>query len=73
LPKFAELKRYCERNGWELFRSGDHYWYRKFTEDGRLLVTKVSRSLGKEIPSNLWKFILKHQLEITREEFNRGS
>jgi len=72
LPRFADLKRYCERTGWELFRSTDHYWYRKVTDDGRLLVTKVSRSLGKEISPGLWRHILKRQLEITQAEFNRG-
>jgi hypothetical protein len=28
-------------------------------------------SLGKEIPRFLWKQILKHQLQITQESFNK--
>ena len=66
------MKRYVESNGWELERTTDHWYYRKITEDGRLLTTKVSFSLGKEIPPHLWKKILTHQLCTTQAEFNKG-
>lgn len=72
MPRFRDLKRFCERNGWEMFRKTDHYWYRKILDDGTILITKVSMSLGKEIPPGLWKEILTRQLRITPEEFNRG-
>ncbi|GGJ77921.1 putative RNA binding protein YcfA (HicA-like mRNA interferase family) [Anoxybacillus voinovskiensis] len=73
MPKFRDLKRYLERNGWEQYKKGaDHYYYRKFV-NGEVLKTKVSHSLGKEIPVRLWKNILKNQLKITQEEFNRNS
>ena len=73
MPKFRDLKRYCERNGWEEYKKGsDHYRYRKFV-GGKWLRTRVSHSLGKEIPSRIWKDILKHQLEIDQEEFNRNN
>jgi hypothetical protein len=72
LPKFRDLKRYCERNGWQMFKQTDHFWYRKLLSDGSILITKVSLSLGKEIPRGLWKHILSKQLRITPEEFNNS-
>lgn len=73
MPKFRELKRYCERNGWEEYKKGsDHYYYRKYI-NGEMLRTKVSHSLGKEIPPPIWKKILKKDLRTTQEEFNKNS
>lgn len=73
MPKFRDLKRYLDKkeNGWELVGIGDHYHYRKVLPNGEVLYTMVSHSLGKEIPSRLWKRILKEQLRITQEEFNK--
>jgi hypothetical protein len=74
LPKFRDLKNYCERSDWELFKEdSDHYYYRKLLPDGTLLRTKVSRSLGKEIGKTLFREILKRQLHTTKEEFNANS
>ena len=69
MPKWRELKRYCERDGWELYKSTDHDFYRKVLDDGTVLRTKVSRGSG-EIQKQLWKEILKNQLKTTQEEFN---
>lgn len=71
MPTFRELKRYVERNGWTVERTMDHWYYRKITDDGRILTTRISFSLGKEIPSYLWKKILSNQLCVSQEEFNR--
>lgn len=68
-PTFRDLKRYAERDRWALVRSTDHWYYEKVLSDGRLLRTKVSRALHREIPRHLWERILKHQLQITEEEF----
>lgn len=70
MPKWRELRRYCEHDGWELYKSTDHDFYRKLEADGTLKRTKVSRGSG-EIPANLWKHILTRQLMTTQEEFNR--
>ncbi len=67
--KFRDLKRFCERDRWVLIRSTDHWYYEKVLPDGRVLRTKVSRSLQREIPRHLWERILKHQLHITEVEF----
>jgi hypothetical protein len=68
-PKFRDLKKYCEKNGWVIIRNTDHWYYEKVLADGTLLQTKVSHAVHKEIPSNLWKFILKKQLKISEDEF----
>ena len=68
-PKFRDLKKYCEKNGWVMIRNTDHWYYEKVLADGTLLQTKVSHAVHKEIPSNLWKFILKKQLKISEDEF----
>ena len=43
MPSWKELKRFCERDGWQLYKSTDHDFYRKIDEDGNLRFTKVSR------------------------------
>lgn len=69
-PRFRELKSYCDKNGWELIGNTDHWHYEKMLQNGDVLKTKVSHSVSKEIPSNTWKQILKHQLKVTEKEFN---
>ena len=68
-PKFRDLKKYCEKNGWVMIRNTDHWYYEKVLADGTLLQTKVSHEVHKEIPSKLWKLILKKQLKISEDEF----
>ena len=69
MPNWKELKRFCESDGWELYKDTDHYYYRKFDDAGNLKRTKVSRGSG-EIPKRLWHEILKKQLQVTDEYFN---
>ena len=26
-PKFGDLKRYCDKNGWVMIRNTDHWYY----------------------------------------------
>jgi len=61
MPKWKELKRFCEKDGWELYKDTDHYYFRKHLDDGTLLRTKVSKGSG-EIPKILWNEIRKRQL-----------
>lgn len=70
MPSWSELKRFCERDGWELYKNTDHYFYRKIDENGDVKRTKVSRGTG-EIKKNLWQIILKKQLKVTEEHFNK--
>lgn len=70
MPTWKELKRFCEKDNWELHKSTDHYYYRKYMDNGVLKRTKVSRG-SKEIPKFLWKNILEKQLQVTQEYFNK--
>ena len=69
MPSWSELKRFCDRDGWELYKNTDHYFYKKTDENGNVKRTKVSRGTG-EIKGHLWKEILKKQLQVTQEQFN---
>ena len=68
-PKFRDLKKYCDKNGWVMIRNTVHWYYEKVLIDGTLLQTRISHAVHKEIPSNLWKLILKNQLKTTENEF----
>lgn len=70
MPSWRELKRFCERDGWELYKDTDHYFYRKIMDDGSLKRTKISKGTG-EISPRLWKDILKKQLQVDEVYFNR--
>ncbi len=68
-PKFSDLKRYCEKNGWVLIRNTDHWYDEKVLASGDILQTKVSHAVHQKIPAQLWQRILRKQLQITEEEF----
>lgn len=69
MPRWKELKRFCERDGWELYKDTDHYFYRKTDKNGNIRMTKVSKGSG-EIHAKMWREILKKQLQVTQEYFN---
>ena len=69
MPRWRELKRFCDRDGWELYKDADHYFYRKKDEDGNIRMTKVSKGSG-EIHRAMWQTIFKKQLQVTQEYFN---
>lgn len=70
MATWKELKRFCENDGWELYKVTDHYHYRKTDNDGNIRKTKVSMGTG-EIKYYRWREILKKQLGVTQEEFNK--
>lgn len=69
MPGWKDLKRFCENDGWELYKDTDHFYYRKIDNDGSIRRTKVSKGSG-EIKYHLWKEILKKQLRVKQEYFN---
>jgi len=69
MPSWKELKRFCEHDGWHLYKDTDHYFYRKDDDQGNPRFTKVSKGSG-EIGRYLWKNILNRQLQVTIEYFN---
>lgn len=62
-------KRFCEIDGWELYKKTDHYYYRKSLPNGEMLITKVSMG-NKQYGNSMFAKVLK-QLRVTKEEFNR--
>lgn len=69
MPKWKELKRFCDRDDWELYKDTDHYFYRKVDPDGSVRRTKVSKG-SAEIHPAMWKEIRNKQLKVTQEYFN---
>ena len=69
MPRWKELKRFCERDDWELYKDTDHYYYQKIMSDGTVKRTKVSKGSG-EIHQHLWREILRKQLQVSQEYFN---
>ncbi|MDR3542947.1 MAG: hypothetical protein P4L69_18590 [Desulfosporosinus sp.] len=71
-PKFGDLKRYCDKNGWVMLRNTDHWYYEKMLSDGTYLRTKISHAVSKEIPKSLWERIREKQLQISETTFWDG-
>ncbi|MDP4153322.1 MAG: type II toxin-antitoxin system HicA family toxin [Bacillota bacterium] len=69
MPSWKELKRFCDKDGWELYKETDHYFYRKTDANGEIRLTKVSKGSG-EIYGHMWQEILKKQLKVSLEYFN---
>ncbi len=70
MPSWKDLKRFCERDGWELYKQTDHFYYRKVMPDGQTKRTKVSISPG-EMKLNPGRKILPEQLKTHQEYFTR--
>jgi len=71
MPSWRDLQRFCERDGWHQYKKkGDHWYYQKLMPNGTVKRTKVSRGTG-EIKGNLWQQILKKQIQVTQEYFNK--
>jgi len=70
MPSWKDLKRFCERDGWELYKQTDHYFFRKTLKNGDILRTKVSMGSG-QIGNHLWAEILKRQLKVDQSYFNK--
>jgi hypothetical protein len=69
MPSWRDLRRFCEHDGWMLYKDTDHYYYRKRYKDGIVRYTKVSKGSG-QINGGLWQHILNQQLQVSKEYFN---
>lgn len=63
MSSWTDLRRFLDKHG-KLIRKGKHFIY---AYQGRTV--RVSNGTG-EIGRDLWRDILKHELQITQEEFN---
>jgi hypothetical protein len=74
-PTYAQLRRFCEVDGWtDLTKQGGrrrrhHLRYAKVLSGGRALYTRVSLGAGSIDDHGLFKHILRDQLEVTEEQF----
>ena len=69
MPSWKDLKRFCQHDGWELYKDTDHCFYRKDDAKGNIRRVKVSKGTG-EIRKHLWREILNKQLQVTIDYFN---
>jgi len=70
MPSWKDLRRFCQNDGWEMYKDSKDYHYRKEDADGIIRKTKASKGTG-EIYGHLWQEILKKQLNVTMEYFNK--
>jgi predicted RNA binding protein YcfA (HicA-like mRNA interferase family) len=72
MPNPREHERFCKRDGWErVWKKGKHHkYYRKVMPDGTVKETRISHG-NKEYSPGMWRRILKKQLQVTQEDFNR--
>lgn len=68
MPRWKELKRFCDRDGWELYKDLDCNFNRKVDNDGNIWMTKISKESG-EIHAKMWKEILGKQLKDVQKYF----
>ncbi|WP_127588153.1 type II toxin-antitoxin system HicA family toxin [Paenibacillus koleovorans] len=69
MPSWKDVRRFCENDGWELYKQTDHYFYRKESPNGNMLRAKVSMGSGENGPP-LFNIILKKQLQVDKQYFN---
>jgi hypothetical protein len=75
LPTYAELKRFCEVDGWydsdaqRGSKTGDHFRFGRVLRDGTRLRTRVSHGSGSIRDPATFKDILRSQLRVSEEQF----
>lgn len=75
LPTTHDLNRFCEVDEWEVRKAargkkaGDHTRYKKVLSDGTILITKVSYGHKQINDPDLFKHILRTQLQVTSKQF----
>ncbi len=72
-PKWRDVRRFCEREGFDHF-SSDHDYYDKTFPGGETAGTKISRGADAEtLDPGMWRIVWKRQLRLrSEEEFWRG-
>jgi len=74
-PKFRELRRFCEVEGWiDLAKQAGrkrrhHFRCALVLTDGRTLYTRISLSSGSIDDPGMFKHILRDQMEVTAAQF----
>jgi hypothetical protein len=75
-PTWGDVEDFLLADGWRRLGKGErgggrdrHVFYEKVLEEGRVLQTHVSHSRGKTISPGRFAGMLRHQLEVSRDEF----
>lgn len=75
-PTWDDVTAFLAAHGWLAIPSGKrggrrerHVFYEKTLDDGRVLQTHVSKSGSKTISPGRFSSILRHQLEVSKDEF----
>lgn len=74
-PTWDDIRRFCEVDGWEPThekrgsKRRDHDRFRKVLPDGTVLRTRASHGNDEIGDPGLVNNIIRHQLQVTREEF----
>ena len=70
-PTWAQIERYCRKDGWAEVRRSGRIFFEKVLGDGTVLRTHRSFSSRKSMSPGRFKAILRHQLKVSEEEFWR--
>lgn len=64
--RWTELKQFCEKDGWELYKQTNRWYFRKVMTDGTVKRVKVHMEDSEINPSLLREMLVK-QLQISEE------
>jgi hypothetical protein len=75
-PTWGDVERFLAADGWRQVKGGErggrrsrHLFYEKTLDDGRVLQTHISHSRQKTLSPGRFSAVLRHQLEVSREQF----
>lgn len=75
-PTWGDVEDFLRADRWRRLEKGErgggrnrHVFYEKTFEDGRVLQTHISHSRQKTLSSGRFSSVLRHQLEVSREQF----
>jgi hypothetical protein len=75
-PTWGDVEDFLDADGWRQVEKGErggsrsrHVFYEKTLADGRVLQTHTSHSRQKTLSPGRFSGVLRHQLEVSREQF----
>ena len=75
-PTWGDVEAFLRADGWRQVEKGErggsrsrHVFYEKILDDGRVLQTHISHSRRKTLSPGRFSSVLRHQLEVSREQF----
>jgi hypothetical protein len=78
-PTWGDLEDFLGADGWRQVKKGErggsrsrHVFYEKTLADGRVLQTHISHSRQKTLSPGRFSSVLRHQLEVSRQQFWEG-